>query len=126
MNNLIALYHGSIRDNTFYFDPIINGQRVQNIVLDTGAFELALNPQVARQLRLPNLGPIQISGVGGAVSAYVSRCDIRMWKHLYRNVPCLVDPTLTEQGLFGLRFFIDNHLRLTLNPTKGTLAIRES
>ncbi|GMA63521.1 retroviral-like aspartic protease family protein [Alicyclobacillus fastidiosus] len=126
MSKLIALYHGSIRVDAFYFAPIINGRRVRNVILDTGAFEPTLNAKVASILKLPNLGPIEISAVGGTVQAYRSRCSIRMWKHIYRDVPCIVHPALQEQALFGLRFFIDHDLNLTLNPKAATLAVRKS
>lgn len=124
MSKLIALYRGNVRDDAFYFAPIINGRRIRDVVLDTGAFELTFNARVASILKLPNLGTIEISGVGGTVEAYQSRCTIRMWKHVYQDVPCIVHPALEEQALFGLRFFIDNGFKLSLNPKSATLAVQ--
>lgn len=60
MGKRVALYHGTVSNDAFYFAPIVNGVRVQGIVLDTGAFELTFNDKVAKRLKLPNLGSIRI------------------------------------------------------------------
>ncbi|WEG11020.1 retropepsin-like aspartic protease [Pullulanibacillus sp. KACC 23026] len=117
---------GKVRDDAFYFTLNANGRRVNNMILDTGAFELTFNEQVASALRLPNLGAIQIGGVGGTVQAYQSVCTIQIGNETYSNVPCIVDPEFQEPGLFGLRFFVDNQLSLELNPNLETLTIRSA
>lgn len=123
MSGVIATYHGVVQSDAFHFAPRINGTRVHGMIMDTGAFELTFNQKVASQLGLPNLGGVQIGGVGGSTQAYQSRCDIEINGHKYSDVPCIVDPSLSDVGLFGLRFFVDNNLKLELNPIAQTLTI---
>ncbi len=118
-----SIVKGQIKNRAFYFTLIINGKPISNIILDTGAFELTINEPIARSLRLPNLGPIRVSGIGGSISAYRSRCNLTVGKIIYRNVPCIVVPGLISSGLFGLRFFIDNQLKLEFNPRKQMVVI---
>lgn len=119
----IATIRGTINNDAFYFPLTINGKTVDNMILDTGAFELTFNGQVASQLRLPNLGPVQIGGVGGTAQAYHSLCNLQIGGETYYNVPCIVDPNFQSAGLFGLRFFVDNQLSLQLDPQSRSLDI---
>ncbi len=120
----MAIYRGTIQNDTFYFAPLINGTRVHRMILDTGAFELTFTQKVANQLGLPNLGPIQVGGVGGTAQAYRSECEIEINGNRFPNTPCIVDPSFTEgSGLFGLRFFLDNKIMLQLDPVKQTLTV---
>lgn len=96
------------------------------MILDTGAFELTFNQKVANQLNLPNLGAIQIGGVGGSAQAYRSQCTIDIGGQRFTKMPCIVDPGFNDAGLFGLRFFVDNHLKLELNPIAQTLTISKA
>jgi gag-polyprotein putative aspartyl protease len=91
--------------------------------MDTGAFELTFNGPVARRLGLPNLGNIQIGGVGGNVSTYKSICQLNIGRRMYTNVPCIVDPGFSDAGLIGLRFFVDNDLALTLDTVNQQLLV---
>lgn len=123
----IAIYKGTIKNDAFYFAPIINGERVFGMILDTGAFELTFSKRVADRLNLPNLGSIEIGGIGGTASAYLSQCTITIRDRVYSNVPCVVDPELTDlAGLFGLRFFVDNQITLELNPVRQTLVLYDA
>ena len=119
----VATFRGAVRQDAFCFTVNVNGTPVKDMILDTGAFELTFNGTVAKSLGLPNLGPLQIGGVGGAAQAYRSRCNVQIGNRTFHNVPCIVDPSFTDTGLFGLRFFIDNHLKLELNPATRTLQI---
>ncbi|WDL95796.1 retropepsin-like aspartic protease [Alicyclobacillus sp. ALC3] len=123
MYTRIAQIKGSVQYDSFQFPLIVNGVSVPDMVLDTGAFELTFNAKVAKQLNLPVLQPVQIGGVGGQATAYTSSCRLNLGGHIYRNVPCVVDPSLSENGLFGLRFFIDQSLALTLNPGRSLLTV---
>lgn len=114
---------GTILNDAFYFTLNVNGTDVPGMIMDTGAFELTFNSQVANALGLPNLGSIQIGGVGGAASAYQSVCDLNIDGQTYSNVPCIVDPSFSSAGLFGLRFFIDNQLALALDTVNQVLLI---
>lgn len=124
--NTIATIQGTIQNDAFYFPLDVNGQTVPNMVLDTGAFELTFNGTVAQQLGLPLLQPIQIGGVGGSATAYQSVCNISLGGQQYTNVPCIIDPNFSLNGLFGLRFFVDNQLTLTLDTTTQELTISSS
>ena len=121
----IATIQGTIQNDAFYFPLDVNGQMVPNMVLDTGAFELTFNGTVAQQLGLPLLRQIQIGGVGGNATAYESVCHISLGGQQYNNVPCIVDPNFSLNGLFGLRFFVDNKLSLTLDTVSQQLTISD-
>lgn len=121
--NELASVPGTIQNDAFYFTLSVNGNEVQNLILDTGAFELTFNGDVANGLGLPNLGPIQIGGVGGSAQAYQSVCDLQIGTQSYTGVPCIVDPSFTDPGLFGLRFFVDNQLSLALDTVNQVLLV---
>lgn len=122
----LAIIPGAIQNDAFLFTLTVNGAEVPNLILDTGAFELTFNGDVANALGLPNLGDIQIGGVGGTAAAYQSVCDITIGDQTFSNVPCIVDPNFTDAGLFGLRFFIDNQLSLALDTVAQQLFILSS
>lgn len=119
----LAALPGAIRNDAFYFSLRVNGSSIPNIILDTGAFELTFNENVAKKLGLPNLGAIRIGGVGGTTTAYQSRCTLTIGGRKYFNVPCIVDPTFSSPGLFGLRFFVDNGLSPLLDVRRQKLFI---
>ncbi|MFX4302764.1 retroviral-like aspartic protease family protein [Alicyclobacillus tolerans] len=119
----IAVLPGSIQNDAFYFTLNVNGIDVPHMIMDTGAFELTFNQQIANQLGLPNLGSLQIGGIGGNASAYQSECNLNIGGQSFSNVPCIVDPTFTDSGLFGLRFFVDNQLALALDTVNQLLLI---
>lgn len=89
-------------------------------VLDTGAFELLLTQSDADALGLPNLGPLQVAGVGGSSSAYQSQVSLSIGGSAFSNVPCVVDPTF-NQNLFGARLLIDQGLAILVDPVASTL-----
>lgn len=121
--NELASIPGIIQNDAFYFTVNVNGVDVPDMVMDTGAFELTFNGNVANALGLPNLGPIQIGGVGGTSSAYQSACNLNIGGQTYSNIPCIVDPSFSLAGLFGLRFFVDNQLALALDTVNQQLLI---
>ncbi|MFD1678135.1 retropepsin-like aspartic protease [Alicyclobacillus fodiniaquatilis] len=122
----LATYYGKIENDALNFTLNVNGAWVENMILDTGAFELTFNGTTAQNLGLPNLGAIQIGGVGGEVEAYQSVCTLNVGAHVFENVPCIVDPDFSSTGLFGLRFFVDNQLLLVVDPTTQTFTIEQA
>ena len=90
-------------------------------VLDTGAFEILLPQSVADALGLPNLGPLQVSGVGGSSTAYQSQVTLSIGTETFADVNCVVDPTFT-QNLFGARLLIDHGLAILVDPVAQTLS----
>jgi hypothetical protein len=117
---------GTIAQDAFQFNLTLGYQgstMASSFILDTGAFELTLSEYTAAALNLPNLGTLTIQGVTGAATAYQSEVDLQIGGQTYDHVACIVDPSLANTQLFGLRFFIDKQLQLTLNPAAQTLTI---
>jgi len=109
--------------DAFYVGLVIDGptasQEVQ-FVFDTGAFEMLLDATTAKNLNLPNLGAIQVSGVGGASTAYNSEVSFTLGNREFKNVPCVVDSTF-DQPLFGARFWITNKLAPLVDPVNNVI-----
>jgi predicted aspartyl protease len=126
MAKSIAVIRGEIVRDLFLVTLKVNGSRVKRVVVDTGATSLIFNGDVARQLKLPNLGSIGVHGVGGDVAGFRSKCDVQIGTKLYSDVPCVVIKRFFRSGLLGLGFFRDHRLGLQLDPTKKTLKIYRS
>ncbi len=117
---------GTVAQDAFHFNLALGYQgntMTGSFILDTGAFELTLSEHTAATLGLPNLGTLTIQGVTGTATAYQSEVDLQIGGQTYAHVACIVDPSLGGTQLFGLRFFIDSQLQLTLNPAAQTLVI---
>ncbi len=117
---------GTIAQDAFQFNLTLGYQgstMSSPFILDTGAFELTLSEYTATALGLPNLGTLTIQGVTGSATAYQSEVDLQIGGQTYSHVACIVDPSLGNTQLFGLRFFIDEQLQLALNPAAQTLTI---
>lgn len=119
----IAVLKGKMVNDLFFVALKVNGSKVHPVVVDTGAATLIFNGDVARRLKLPNLGRVLVGGVGGTVSAFRSKCNLEIGKRLYKNVPCVVITGFSKQALLGLKFFRDRRLALFLDPSKQTLKI---
>lgn len=125
---------GSITGDAFLFHANLGVPASQNpsqdvqFQLDTGAFEMLLTKAVADTLKLPNEGPIAISGVTGNSPAYKSHVSLAIPggdpSQGWTSVACVVDPSFTGVPLFGLRFFIDHKQELTLNPVAQTVTLK--
>jgi len=94
-------------------------QQVQ-FVLDTGAFELTLPSGIAQSLGLPNLGPVEVGGVGGTTAGYWSVCDVVFPGKTFPNVNCVVLESF-PMPLFGLRFAINRNLGIDLDLPEQTV-----
>lgn len=132
----IAVIGGTIRYDSFEFGAVIGapGSDLASIqpttfVMDSGAFEMALDTTTAAALGLPNLGAAQVGGVGGSANAYNTKVDLQLgWPTLAPNVYKDVSAVAIEgfgQNLFGLRFFISRGFALTLDPKAQRLTIIE-
>lgn len=131
---VVATIHGTVRYNSFEFPAVIGKPGADlgpieptTFVMDTGAFEMALDTTVAQALGLPNLGAAEVGGVGGQATAYNTRVDLQLgWPTIEPTVYRDISAVAIEgfgQNLFGLRFFINHGLCLTLDPAKSTLTI---
>lgn len=130
----LVVIHGTVRYNSFEFPAVIGKPGADlgpiqptTFVMDTGAFEMALDTTVAQALGLPNLGAAEVGGVGGQATAYNTRVDLQLgWPTIEPTVYRDISAVAIEgfgQNLFGLRFFINHGLCLTLDPAKSTLTI---
>lgn len=130
----LVVIHGTVRDFSFEFPAVIGKPGADlgpiqptTFVMDTGAFEMALDTTVAQALGLPNLGAAEVGGVGGQATAYNTRVDLQLgWPTIEPTVYRDISAVAIEgfgQNLFGLRFFINHGLCLTLDPAKSTLTI---
>lgn len=124
----LAAVTGTVAEDAFHFPVLLTGPTgggVQLLVLDTGAFELLLAGPVAASLGLPNLGALEVAGVGGDSAAYQSEVSVSIGGHPFGTVRCVVDPGFTlGPGLFGLRFFVTRRLALTLDLATAQLTMR--
>ncbi|QSO52355.1 retroviral-like aspartic protease family protein [Alicyclobacillus curvatus] len=123
MAKRVAMVRGNVVNDLFLITLKVNGAKVPRVVVDTGAAALILNGNVARRLKLPNLGSVQVVGVGGGTAGFRSRCDVQIGTRLFRSVPCVVIKRFSKPGMLGLKFFRDNHLSLYLDPLRQTLAL---
>jgi len=98
-----------------------------SFVVDTGAFECAIDAATAQALGLPNLGPIQVGGVGGSAAAYLTQVDVQFGPGgtVYRSVNAVAIDGF-GQNLWGLRFAVDRGYELRLNTRSATLAYYEA
>ena len=111
-----------VQDSFQFVYPITGPAGTGNVafVLDTGAFELLLTQPDADALGLPNLGSLQVAGVGGASSAYQSQVTLSVGIRTFVDVACVVDPNF-NQNLFGARLLIDHGLAILVDPVSSTL-----
>jgi len=125
-HKLLATISGQVVNDAFYFGLSVknSGGTFENILFlfDTGAFEMLLTAGIAQQLGLPNQGPTEISGVGGAQSAYNTQVTFKLGDNEF-VIPAVVDES-TSFGinLFGLRFSVENQLTLQLDLQARTLS----
>lgn len=89
--------------------------------LDTGAFEPLFTKADADLLNLPNLGSIQVAGIGGQDTAYISKVSLVIGGVQFNDVPCIVDENYTGLSLFGYGFFIDNGYDVLVSQKHSTI-----
>lgn len=118
----VALVRGGIHRDKFFFPCVVNQQRIDNVVLDTGAFDFVLSDQIAKRLHLSRERAVVVRGVSGSARAWTSHCDLSVGKRKFRNVPCVIMKDLPFEALFGLRFFVDHGYQLLLDPKTATLS----
>jgi len=125
-HKLLATISGQVVNDAFYFGlPVKNSSGIfENVLflLDTGAFEMLLTSGTAQELGLPNQGPIEISGVGGAQSAYNTQVTFKLGDNEFTTPAVVDESTSFGINLFGLRFSVDNQLTLQLDLQARTLS----
>jgi len=125
-HKLLGTVSGQVVNDAFYFGlPVKNsGRTFENVLFlcDTGAFEMLLTAGVAQGLGLPNQGPIEISGVGGAQNAYNTQVTFKLGDNEFTTPAVVDESTSFGINLFGLRFSVDNQLTLQLDLQARTLS----
>lgn len=125
---VLATFKGDVLNDALYFT--LQGPdgtpAAGHICLDTGSFEILLPAYIAQASKLPNLGALQIGGVGGHAASYRSKVSFVMGKP-WTDVDCVIDPGWNApfDGLFGAKWFIDNRLDLEINWATGEVTIYE-
>ena len=100
-----------------------SGNEFITFQLDTGAYETLLGASLASQLHLPNLGSIEVGGIGGTDEAYMSKVTLNIGGHVFPDIPCIVDPSWTGIPLLGYGFFQQNGYDLLISQTQSALYI---
>jgi peptidoglycan hydrolase-like protein with peptidoglycan-binding domain len=125
-HKLLGTISGQVVGDAFYFGLEVKsgaGVLVPVIFLcDTGAFEMLLTAGTAGGLGLPNQGPMNISGVGGAQSAYNTTVTFKLGDNEFTVPACVDESTAFGINLFGLRFSVENQLTLQLDLEAKTLS----
>jgi len=95
-----------ILDGSIVVDGAVNGQPIQFIV-DTGdAIGPTFNSADADSLKLPDLGPLEVSGAGGSVAISKTQADITLGNTTYTSESSAIDSNLQGPSLLGLPFFL--------------------
>lgn len=108
--------------NGIFFDAASGHDHIM-LQLDTGAFEPLFTQADAKLLGLPNLGSIQVAGVGGEDNAYLSEVSLQIGGKDFTNIPCIVDPNYTGASLFGYGFFQSKGYDILVSQKDSTLSI---
>lgn len=102
----------------------INGQTV-NFVVDTGATSVALSEQLANQLQLKKLMPVELSTANGIVQGWITRLDaVSLGAIELHNVSATISPNMDNDVLLGMSFlryldFIHRNNQLILRQYKS-------
>lgn len=79
-----------------------NGQKFQPVMLDTGNFETMFPQSFATQLKLPNLGTIQVGSSGGQTTGYKTMFNMTLGTKTYSNQNGYVLPDSATQAIIVL------------------------
>ncbi len=112
----------SVFANGIFFNATSGNDHVM-LQLDTGAFEPLFTAADAKLLGLPNLGTIQVAGVGGEDNAYISEVSLNIGGKDFTDIPCIVDPNYTGASLFGYGFFQAKGYDILVSQKHNTLTI---
>lgn len=85
----------------------INGQ-VVDFLVDTGASDVVLAREVARDMNLENLGPVTLSTANGTTQGYFTRLDeLRIGPIRIQDVGAVVVPDMDLEVLLGMSVLRD-------------------
>jgi len=108
-------------NQSIVIDGLVNGRGI-SFVVDTGdAIGPTFNSADAEALKLPSLGPLDVSGAGGSVQIQRTEADITIGGSSYLKEPGAIDPDLQGPSLLGLPFFLRKGGVLSFNFDTGQL-----
>ena len=97
---VVELRRGS--DGHYHWPGSINGREVDFLV-DTGATGTAISANLARELKLESLGPVQSNTAGGRVTGQVVSADVTLQGGVNaQRLRVVALPGLSERPLLGM------------------------
>lgn len=92
-------------------------------IADSGAFTIVIDPATATALGLPNNGPVDASGVGGAAKGYYTTIDLEFPGNgaRYNSEKAVVLPSFNE-CLIGLSFAVNHKYIFAVDTVRATLS----
>ncbi len=111
------------RQDHYVAGALINGQEVE-IMVDTGATQVAIADSVARRLGLPRGAPFTVSTANGSATAYTTRItSIRLGAIEMRDIAAAIVPNMESPDvLLGMNFLRE----LELVQSRGQLVLRQN
>lgn len=111
-----------VQNNSILVEGFVNGIRIL-FIIDTGdAIGPVFNTQDAQTLNLPDLGPLGVSGAGGAVQIAATEANIILGGKSFPKEPSAIDPNLQGPSLLGLPFFLKQGGTLAFDFDNGQLS----
>lgn len=130
----VAWVQGSMQGNALYAPVLVGPPGAQTTqvqfrhttdpaVADSGAFTIVIDPVTAAALGLPNKGPVDASGVGGAAAGYFTEIDLEFPGNgkRYDSEEAVVLPSFKE-CLIGLSFAAKYGYTMAVDTVKATLS----
>ncbi|MFK7955276.1 MAG: TIGR02281 family clan AA aspartic protease [Lysobacterales bacterium] len=110
------------RQDHYVAAALINGQEVE-IMVDTGATQVAISDATARRLGLPRGRPFTVSTANGSATAHTTRVtSIRLGSIEMRDVSAAIVPNMSSPDvLLGMNFLRE----LELKQSRGQLVLRQ-
>ncbi|BCM25416.1 retropepsin-like aspartic protease family protein [Methyloradius palustris] len=102
-------------DGHYRAEAIINGQKV-NVLVDTGATDVAVSQNIAKQLNLSSHTAITTNTANGNSIAYVTRLDsVKIGGVEAKDVSAVIAPGLQGNVLLGMSYLGRMDVRLFHN-----------
>ena len=112
-SNSVVLQRGP--DGHYRAEAIINGQKV-NVLVDTGATDVAVSQDIANQLKLSSHIAVSTNTANGNSVAYITRLDsVKLGGVEAKNVSAVIAPGLQGNVLLGMSYLGRMDVRLFQN-----------
>ncbi|MDD2915514.1 MAG: retropepsin-like aspartic protease [Gallionella sp.] len=108
-------------DSHYRTEAFINGIKV-NMLVDTGATDVAISRKLADKLGLKSVSAIRTTTANGDTVAYMARLDkVKLGGIEARDVAALITPNLEGDVLLGMSFMN----RMDVHLYQGTMTITQ-